>query len=88
MQTPPPGVLSAFLAQIMPYLVGFLALVIPAFGAWVVNKLNTNHATQVATSAKVDTVLDQTDGINKNLQAHVDAQTKVIAGLQQNQKTA
>lgn len=91
MQTPPPSALSSFLAQIMPYIVSFLALVIPAFGAWVVSKLKSNHdaavAASLATNEKVDTVIKATNGINTNLQDHIDAQNKVIAGLQANQKS-
>jgi hypothetical protein len=78
MQAPAP---NGFLVQIMPYLVGFLALVIPAFGTWLVSKLNTNHTNQVAIGAKVDTIETHTNGMLTALQGKVDAQDLAAKNL-------
>jgi hypothetical protein len=101
-QAPAPP--QTFLQQIMPYIVSFLALVIPAFGAWIVTLLKANHTATVAgttaatlaaneasdraavASEKLDTVVTQTNGINANLQNHVDVQKQLIDSLKANQK--
>jgi hypothetical protein len=35
----------------MPYIISFLAVVIPAFGAWIVAQLKTNHTVAVNAAA-------------------------------------
>lgn len=87
--------------QMTPYVVGFVgvvlaavgggvALVVKAFATKIVAQLQSNHDAYLGaakeTDTKVDKVISQTNGINQNLQKHIDAQNKVIAGLQQNQK--
>lgn len=54
MQTPSP-VAQGFVTQIMPYLVSFLAVVIPALGAWIVSALNANHKVAVDAAAAANT---------------------------------
>jgi hypothetical protein len=89
MQAPPISSASGFLAQIMPYLVSFLALVIPALGAWIVSALNANHKVAVAAVAsvaahaqasaqKLDTIEGKVNGAMTVLQQKSDDQNKAL----------
>lgn len=86
---------QSFTQQVMPYLVGLVGvltisvgLVVKAYAEKIVNQLKANHDSNVAsaatTNAKVDTVIQQTNGVNEKLQAHIQQQAKVIATLQAN----
>jgi hypothetical protein len=52
-QAPVNVVPQTFMQLIVPYLVTFISLVVPALAVWIVNQLKTNHdvAVQAATAA-------------------------------------
>jgi hypothetical protein len=88
-QTPTPiPVTQTIMQQITPYLVAFLIICLAAAGlvvkSWATNlaaKLAANHATQLATAAKVDTIETHTNGMLTALQGKVDAQDLAAKNL-------
>ena len=57
-QVPTPTPAQTFFQQIMPYVISFLAVVIPALGAWIVAALKANHAATVNAAVAANTAVN------------------------------
>jgi hypothetical protein len=84
---------NTFLQQLEAIVILILGGSVPFILYWIKTKLTTIHAAQetntaaiAEVSAKGDTIISQTDGVNQRLQQHIDASAGVIAD--QNQQIA
>jgi hypothetical protein len=102
MQTPPVVTsimqqIMPYLVALLVIILTSLGVLVKAWVAKIVNQLQVNHAATVAAAqvsasataavaSKVETVIDNTNGVNARLQQHIDTSQKTIDELRANQK--